>query len=115
MTLYVVLEGPLGKRHVESGSNLVLLPGEVPTGITQEIGAGYRDEVQEGLDALAEETGIAAGDLIKQFLTALNIKPDCTMCDFRRYVFNHRKSLGVKETVKALWKSVTGKVQSNGS
>lgn len=88
----IIVEGPQGKRKIESGTPFKLNPGEKIVGSD---GEGRLEEEKKKLEDLARAEGIGVGDLVAKLTKTFGIKP-CASCKQRQQVLNRLRIDGWK-------------------
>ena len=100
----IILEGPNGIRKVPEDFPYRLEAGEFVVGSEASF---ETSDNERSLAALANENGIAWGDMIAAATKVLGIKP-CSSCEKRRQIMNEVNKLGVAKAfglIKATFKA----------
>lgn len=98
--MWIVLQGPNGRRRVPENTPYRMLPGE------QVIGA-EQDATETELNEELAKRGMRLGDLVEKMVKASHLdkllgKEHCTPCSERKRILNQAHDLGVRETVQQL-------------
>ena len=107
---WIILQGPKGIRKVAEGAPYRLEAGEFVAGSEMSVEV---DKNASDLAALANEHGIAWGDMLAAATKALGIKP-CKSCEQRRLIMNRVSEIGVAKAFELIRNTFSTEVIKQG-
>ena len=110
MMNWIVLQGPSGIRKVAEGAPYRLEKGEVVVGSESSFEASKNEQ---DLSTLAQQHGIAWGDMLAAATKALGIKP-CNSCEQRRLIMNRVSEIGVAKAFELIRNTFSTEVIKQG-
>lgn len=110
--MWIILEGPEGRRKVRPGESYVGRPGERPVGV--EEGGGPIEAAREDarVGNLARHFGMDVADFIQWAASALGIPP-CSKCQASKRLLYRIDEIGWLRGIAMLWRVRWGRAPTS--